>query len=387
MLAYSLKLIIKISKMIKEFQININDAQIEYLHKKIELTRWPDEINNEFWSHGTSMSFLKDLSKYWINDFNWRTHEKVLNDIGSYKFTSKTGLEIHYLHVKSNNKNALPLVMTHGWPGSIQEFIKVIPLIQEKSDRPIDIICPSLPGFGFSDKPHNLGMNSEEIAKIQHELMIALGYKKYIVQGGDWGATVSKWMAELFPENCIGIHLNLVIAFPPNTDNPMEGVTDKELKLLENFNKYKTQGYGYYEIQKTKPQTIGYGLNDSPIGLAAWISEKFYGWFDGNDNNLVISNDEVLSIISLYWFTESITSSARLYKENGDLGFSFNSIKQPMAGAIFKRDIMLPPKVWAEKIYNVVQWNEYDGGHFAAMEKPLQLAEDINLFIQKLNLN
>ena len=373
--------------MIKEFQINIDDAQIEYLYKKIELTRWPDEINNEFWSHGTSMSFLKDLSKYWINDFNWRTHEKALNDIGSYKFTSKTGLEIHYLHAKSDNKNALPLVMTHGWPGSIQEFIKVIPLIQEKSDRPIDIICPSLPGFGFSDKPDNLGMNSEEIAKIQHELMIALGYKKYIVQGGDWGATVSKWMAELFPENCIGIHLNLVIAFPPNTDKPMEGVTDKELKLLENFNKYKTQGYGYYEIQKTKPQTIGYGLNDSPIGLAAWISEKFYGWFDGNDNNLVISNDEVLSIISLYWFTESITSSARLYKENGDFGFSFNSIKQPMAGAIFKRDIMLPPKVWAEKIYNVVQWNEYDGGHFAAMEKPLQLAEDINLFIQKLNLN
>ena len=373
--------------MIKEFQINIDDSQIDLLQKKIELTRWPDEINNEYWSHGTSMSFLKDLSEYWINDFNWRTHEQELNDIGSYKFTSKTGLDIHFLHAKSNQKNALPLVMTHGWPGSVQEFIKVIPLIQEQSTRPIDIICPSLPGFGFSDKPKDLGMNSEEIAKIQNELMMALGYKKYVVQGGDWGATVSKWMAELFPENCIGIHLNLVIAFPPNTENPMEGVTDKELKLLENFNKYKTQGYGYYEIHKTKPQTIGYGLNDSPIGLAAWISEKFYGWFDGNDNNLVISNDEVLSIISLYWFTESITSSARLYKENGDFGFSFNSIKQPMAGAIFKRDIMLPPRVWAEKIYNVVQWNEYDGGHFAAMEKPLQLSKDINLFIDKLNLD
>ena len=385
-LAYSLKLKIKISKMISEFQINIEDSQIELLHKKIELTRWPDEINNEYWSHGTSMSFLKELSEYWINNFNWRVHEKELNDIGSYKFTSKTGLDIHFLHAKSIEKNALPLVMTHGWPGSVQEFIKIIPIIQEQSNRPIDIICPSLPGFGFSDKPKELGMNSEEIAKIQHELMMALGYKQYVVQGGDWGATVSKWMAELFPENCIGIHLNLVIAFPPNTENPMEGVTDSELQLLENFNKYKTQGYGYYEMHKTKPQTIGYGLNDSPIGLAAWISEKFYGWFDGNDNNLVISNDEVLSIISLYWFTESITSSARLYKENGDFGFSFNSIQQPMAGALFKRDIMLPPRVWAEKIYNVVQWNEYDGGHFAAMERPEELSNDVIQFIDKLKL-
>jgi len=372
--------------MIKEFVIHIDDTDIGLLHKKIELTRWPDEINNEFWSHGTDMSFLKNLSKYWIHNFNWRAHERKLNNIGSYKFTSKSGLDIHFLHAKSNKKNALALVMTHGWPGSIQEFIKVIPLIQNQSPRPVDIICPSLPGFGFSDKPKKLGMNSEEIAKIQHELVIGLGYKQYVVQGGDWGATVSKWMAELFPDNCIGIHLNLVIAFPPNTENPMEDVTENELKLLENFNKYKTQGYGYYEIQKTKPQTIGYGLNDSPVGLAAWITEKFYGWFDGNDNNLVISNDEVLSIISLYWFTESITSSVRLYKENGDFGFSFNSVQQPMAGALFNKDIMIPPRAWAEKIYNIVQWNEYDGGHFAAMEMPKELSNDVIQFINKLEL-
>lgn len=372
--------------MIKEFVIHIDDTDIDLLHRKIELTRWPDEINNEFWSHGTDMSFLKNLSKYWIHNFNWRAHERELNNIGSYKFTSKSGLDIHFLHAKSNKKNALALVMTHGWPGSIQEFIKVIPMIQRQSPRPVDIICPSLPGFGFSDKPKELGMNSEEIAKIQHELVMGLGYKEYVVQGGDWGATVSKWMAELFPENCIGIHLNLVIAFPPNTENPMEDVTENELKLLENFNKYKTQGYGYYEIQKTKPQTIGYGLNDSPVGLAAWITEKFYGWFDGNDNNLVISNDEVLSIISLYWFTESITSSVRLYKENGDFGFSFNSVQQPMAGALFNKDIMIPPRAWAEKIYNIVQWNEYSGGHFAAMEMPKELSNDVIQFINKLEL-
>ena len=370
--------------MIEKFNIHINDKDIVDLRDRIKKTRWPDEINNNAWSHGTSLNFLKDLSEYWLDEFNWRHHEDSLNKVGSYKFTSSSGLKIHYLHSKSYQEGAVPLMMTHGWPGSIQEFLKIIPLLREQSKVPLDIICPSLPGFGFSDKPTEIGMDSENIAKIQHELMTALEYKKYVVQGGDWGSTVSKWMAELFPENCIGIHLNLVIAFPPSGDNPMEGVTADELKMLENYEKYKSQGFGYFEIQKTKPQTIGYGLNDSPIGLAAWISEKFYGWFEGSENKLVVSNDEVLSIISLYWFTQSITSSARLYKENGDFGFSFNGISQPMAGAIFKKDIMLPPRAWAENIYNIVQWNEYDGGHFAALEKPEILAKDICDFIEKL---
>ena len=370
--------------MIEKFNIHISDKEINKLHQKITLTRWPDEINDEYWSHGTGMSFLKDLSNEWLNSFDWRDHEEELNKIGSYKFKSNSGLKIHFLHSKSDKEGAVPLIMTHGWPGSIQEFLKIIPIIHEKSKIPIDIICPSMPGFGFSDKPTEKGMDSEKIARIQHELMCALGYDKYVVQGGDWGATVSKWMAELYPDNCIGIHLNLVIAFPPDDIDPMQGVTENELKLLENFNKYKAQGYGYYEIQRTKPQTIGYSLNDSPVGLAAWIAEKYYGWFDEKTNKLVVTNDEVLSIISLYWFTESAPSSARLYKENGELGFSFNKISQPMAGAIFKKDIMIPPKVWAEKIYNVVQWNEYDGGHFAALEKPEVLAEDIINFISKL---
>ena len=372
--------------MIEKFDVHISDEEIDSLHSKIQLTRWPDEINDEKWSHGTSMSFLKNLSDHWLNEFNWRDHEKQINEAGSYKFKTQSGLKLHFLHSKSNNKNAIPLMMTHGWPGSVQEFLKIIPELHKESNVPIDIICPSLPGFGFSDKPTETGMDSQEIAKLQHELMIGLGYNKYIVQGGDWGSTVSKWMAELYPEHCKGIHLNLVIAFPPEGDNPMQGVTSEEVKMLENYDKYKSQGFGYYEIQKTKPQTIGYGLNDSPIGLAAWISEKFYGWFEEKDNNLVISNDEVLSIISLYWFTQSVTSSARIYKENGDFGFSFNKINQPMAGAIFKRDIMLPPRAWAEKIYNVVQWNEYDGGHFAAFEKPETLAKDIVNFIDKLEI-
>ena len=215
--------------MIEKFDVHISDEEIDSLHSKIQLTRWPDEINDEKWSHGTSMSFLKNLSDHWLNEFNWRDHEKQINEAGSYKFKTQSGLKLHFLHSKSNNKNAIPLMMTHGWPGSVQEFLKIIPELHKESNVPIDIICPSLPGFGFSDKPTETGMDSQEIAKLQHELMIGLGYNKYVVQGGDWGSTVSKWMAELYPEHCKGIHLNLVIAFPPEGDNPMQGVTSEEL--------------------------------------------------------------------------------------------------------------------------------------------------------------
>jgi pimeloyl-ACP methyl ester carboxylesterase len=372
-------------KNIEEFIVKVSEKDIDLLNKKIDLTRWPDEINHR-WSHGTDLNFLKELTNYWRNEFNWRDHENKINNIGSYRYTTKSGLKLHFLHSKSNNNNAIPLVMTHGWPGSIQEFLKIIPIIQKNSDIPIDIICPSLPGFGFSDKPKEVGMDSKQIAILQHELLIALGYDKYIVQGGDWGATISKWMAELYPDHCIGIHLNMIIAWPPADKDPLENTSQEEQKLMANYEKYKEQGVGYYEIQKTKPQTLGYGLNDSPVGLAAWIVEKFYGWFDGEENKLVVSDDEVLAIVSLYWFSESITSSIRLYKENGDLGFSFENIKQPMAGAVFERDLIAPPRAWAEEIYNVVQWTTHKGGHFAALEQPESLSKDIIEFIKKLKI-
>ena len=368
--------------MIKEFNINIPEDEIKALKQKISLTRWPDELDNENWTDGTNMKFLKNLCSYWVDGFDWKKQEDILNKIGSYKFYYGDNY-IHFLHSRSSNPNAKNIIFTHGWPGSIHEFVKVIEFLNKQTKQDFNIVCPSLPGFGFSSKPKKRGTNSEAIARIQNKLMLELGYTKYIAQGGDWGATVSKWMADLFPENCIGLHLNLVIAFPPEK-NTMNGVTDHEKKLLNNYEKYKSSGYGYYEIQRTKPQTIGYLLNDSPVGLAAWISEKFYGWFEETENQIVISNDELLSIISLYWFTESGPSSARLYKENNGLGFSFNPVSQPTAGAIFKNDIMIPPKIWAEKIYNLVQWNEYDGGHFAAMEKPKELANDIVNFVNIL---
>ena len=373
--------------MIKEFEIFVPDEKIELLNQKIDLTRWPDEINDDRWTLGTNKAYLQDAVKTWRNNFDWRKHETKLNEAGSFKYKTNSGLELHYLHKKSNSKNAIPLLLTHGWPGSVQEFLKIIPeLAAGKDGIEFDVVCPSIPGYGFSDKPQELGMNSEEVAKLENELMLALGYEKYIAQGGDWGSMITKWIAELFPENCIGIHLNLVIAFPPEGEDSMQGVLQEEIEGMKNIEKYQATGYGYFAIQSTKPQTVGYGLNDSPVGLAAWIIEKFHGWTKDDSDKLVVPLDEVLAIVSLYWHTESITSSARFYYENGPLGFTFNPVSQPMAGAIFENEIARPPRVWAEKIYNIVQWNQYPGGHFAALENPKILSEDIFNFAAKLEI-
>ena len=372
--------------MIENFPIHIEESEIKLLREKIKLTRWPDEVNDKKWSHGTSLKFMKSVADYWVNDFDWRHHENLLNKIGSYKFQTSSGLKIHFLHSPSDSADAIPLLMTHGWPGSIQEFIKIIPILKNNPEVDFHIVCPSLVGFGFSDKASEPGMSSEEIAKLEHELMLELGYDKYVVQGGDWGATISKWIAELFPESCLGIHLNLVIAWPPADTDPLEGLNEEEIKGLENQQKYQSNGYGYYAIQSTKPQTLGYGLNDSPIGLAAWIIEKFHAWTDDENDKLMLDLDEVLAIVSLYWFTESITSSTRIYKANGQFGFSFNPVKAPFAGAVFSNEIIKPPRAWAEEIYNVIQWNKFEGGHFAANENPEILAKDVINFVKKLKL-
>jgi epoxide hydrolase len=274
--------------MIRAFEIFIPDEKIELLNQKIDLTRWPDEINDDRWRLGTKKSFLEDAVRTWRNDFRWREHEEKLNQAGSFKYKTQSGLELHYLHQTSSSKNAIPLLLTHGWPGSVQEFLKIIPLLTEgREGIEFNVVCPAIPGYGFSDKPTELGMNSEEVAKLENELMLGLGYSKYIAQGGDWGATITKWIAELFPENCMAIHLNLVLAFPPEGGDPMEGVTLEEVKGMENFQKYQETGFGYFAIQSTKPQTLGYGLNDSPVGLAAWIIEKFHGWSAKESDQLV----------------------------------------------------------------------------------------------------
>ena len=375
-------------KNIKEFEVYVPQSKIDLLHEKIALTRWPDELNDNKWSLGTSLDYLKKATHAWVNDFSWRDHEALINNAGSHMFHSSSGLDIHFLHSKSKHKNAYPLVMTHGWPGSVQEFLSIIPILNEGIDGvSFDVVCPSMPGYGFSSKPNDFGMNSQEIAKINHELMLALGYKKYIAQGGDWGATVSKWMADQFKDSCKALHLNLVLAWPPDSDDPMQGVTEEEIEGMKNFEKYQEKGFGYFAIQSTKPQTVAYGLNDSPIGLAAWIIEKFHAWTDDNSDQLVIPLDHVLSIVSLYWYTETISSSMRLYYENGQTGFSFDYVDQPTGCAVFDHEIAKPPKAWAEKIYNIKHWDTHPGGHFAAMENAKILAESIVNLVKKGDLS
>ena len=372
--------------MIKSFKVEISEENLQTIYFKVKNYPWHEMPDDGGWEYGTNLDYMKEFSKYWLENYNWRETEKKINRFKNFK-CNIDNIDIHFIHEKGSGKNPRPLLLTHGWPGSVQEFLKIIPLLTKgREGIEFNVVCPAIPGYGFSDKPKELGMNSEEVAKLENELMLSLGYNKYIAQGGDWGATISKWIAELFPENCIAIHLNLVLAFPGEGDDPMEGVTPEEAKGMENLQKYQETGFGYFAIQSTKPQTLGYGLNDSPVGLAGWIIEKFHGWAAKDSNQLVVPLDEVLAIISLYWFTESITSSARLYYENGPIGFSFNKIGQPMAGAIFENEIARPPRAWAEKIYNIEQWNQYPGGHFAALENPTILAGDIFSFAEKLEI-
>ena len=283
---------------IKDFKINVSQSEIDALNLKIDSTRWPDEVNDKHWTMGTSKEFLESALDYWRTDFSWSKHESKINEVGSYIFKSNTGLDIHFLHSKSKDSNAIPIIMTHGWPGSVQEFL----------------------------------------------------------------------------------------AFPPEGDDPYEGVSEEEKEGMQNFQKYQEKGSGYFAIQSTKPQTVAYGLTDSPAGLAGWIIEKFHAWTNDNENKLVIPLEEVLAIISLYWYSNSIASSMRLYYENGQAGFSFDYVEQPTGCALFDKEIVLPPRVWVEKIYNVKQWDKFSGGHFAALENPTNLATSIVNFCESAQI-
>ena len=375
--------------MIKKYKISVPKSTLNNIYKKVRNYPWNNIQKMDGWLHGTNHDYLKKISKYWTSKFNWKLQEKKINKFNNFT-TNIEGIKIHFIREKGSGKNPTPLLILHGWPGSIVEFLEVIEKLAHPEkfggniEDSFDVIVPSLPGFGFSGAPKK-PMGPRKISKIMNELMTKkLKYKKYIAQGGDWGATISKWIAELYPENCIGLHLNLVPAFPPSNGNVTDDLSEEEIKGLENFEKYQKTGLGYYQIQMTKPQSLGYALNDSPVGLAGWIVEKFHSWTNDDLDRIVINDDEVLAIVSLYWFTQSITSSMRLYYENGIISFSPNYIETPTGGIIFDKEIVRPPKAWAKKIYNIVHWTNAEGGHFAAMENPETLANDIVSFTKEI---
>jgi len=383
--------------MIQPFTIDVSDKTLADLKERLLKTRWPDEIGQD-WQYGTDLAYLKELCNYWANTFDWRAQEQKLNRFDHFKTkieSSEPSRQLHFIHQRSSNPNALPLLMTHGWPGSVSEFLEILPLLTEPQahgGNPEDafhVICPSIPGYGFSDPATSPGFDQKQVALGHIKLMQQLGYEKYFVQGGDWGSAISSWTAKLAPKQVLGLHLTLIFAgFPKHKDDPFEGVTDREKALLESRKRHLADGTGYQAIQGTKPQSLGYALNDSPVGLAAWIIEKFHAWTDHNgDLEQAVSRDELLTNIMIYWVTNSITSSARLYFESAHVQnnlFEHGRIATPTGCAMFPGELYQPPRVWADALYNIEHWTiQPRGGHFAALEQPILLAEDLRHFFRR----
>ena len=373
---------------IKKFNIEIPQSKLDDLQQRLTLTRWPEKETPDDWTQGIPLSYMKEIHDYWLNDYDWRKHEKEINKFPQF-LTTINELDVHFIHFKSPHKNAKPLIITHGWPGSVVEFFKVIERLADpkidgsNSEIAFDIITPSLPGFGFSGKPKRPGFGVEKIADTFSKLMQTLGYEKYFAQGGDWGAAVTTALGTQ-DSNCEAIHLNMAVVSPDM--ETMNDLTEFEQQALAGFQFYQEWDSGYSKQQSTRPQTLGYGLTDSPIGQAAWILEKFYQWTDcdGHPENAV-SRDELLTNVMFYWLTETAASSARLYWESfGD--FNGGEVKTPTGVSIYPKEIFKASERWLKKRYTDLRYyNVLDsGGHFAALEKPDLYVNEIRSFFSSL---
>jgi len=370
---------------ITPFKYEAPQRALDDLKERLKQTRWPERETARDWSQGVPLTKLQSLVEYWSTDYDWRHCEARLNGFPQFR-TKIDGLNIHFLHVRSRHENAMPIILTHGWPGSVIEFLKVIdPLTNPtahggRAEDAFHVIAPSLPGFGFSDKPNEPGWNAARIAKAWSELMRRLGYTRYVAQGGDWGSVVTTALAQQRPSGLVGIHLNMLVVFPDPL--PASGLSAAEQKAADAFKRFQTDGFGYYLEQSTRPQTIGYALADSPVGQAAWIYEKFHDWTDNKgDPESALTRDEMLDNITLYWLTDTAASSARIYFEQARLGSINNSgrVELPVGFSIFPREIVPAPRTWAERFFpNLMYWNQLDhGGHFAAFEQPALFAKEL----------
>ena len=379
------------------FEIDISDAAIADLQRRLAATRMPDQIADTTWEYGTDSTYLSELIAYWQNDFDWKKQEAELNQFDQFK-TEIDGLALHFIHQRSENPNAIPLMIVHGWPGSVAEFSKIIGPLTDPVAHGGDIadsyhvIAPSLPGFGFSEKPSEPGYNPEKFAHILAGLMQRLGYQQYAIAGGDWGAIINRNLANTFPERLLGLHSNMVLAGPPADIEQRDDVSEAEDSLRTARTAYMQNEVGYQQIQRTKPQSLGYGLNDSPAGLAAWIVEKFHGWSDmpqGADGDLdnYFTKDELLTNISIYWFTETITSSTRIYYESSETPAikPIEYIDVPTGVAVYPAEIYITPRSWVAAAYDLRHYSLMEeGGHFAALEQPVSYVNELNTFFRLL---
>jgi pimeloyl-ACP methyl ester carboxylesterase len=371
--------------VIRPFRVEVPEEALAELRRRIAATRWPDRETVTDRSQGTQLAKIQELVRYWGADYDWRRCEATLNALPQF-MTEIDGLDTHFIHVRSAHPDALPMIMTHGWPGSVLELLKVIgPLTDPvahggRAEDAFDLVLPSMPGYGFSGRPTSTGWGPDRISRAWAELMRRLGYQRYVSQGGDWGSVISDVMARQAPDGLLGIHVNMPATVPPEIARALQagepapaGLTDDEKAAYQQMAALYTLGSGYAGMMVTRPQTLGYSLADSPAGLAAWFYDKFADWtYSGGDPERSLTQDQMLDDISLYWFTRTETSSARLYWENNANNFNAVDISLPAAVTVFPGEIYRAPRSWCERAYHkLIYFHEVDqGGHFAAWEQP-----------------
>jgi pimeloyl-ACP methyl ester carboxylesterase len=383
----------KTAAAIRPFTIDVPQADLDDLERRLSATRWPQALVDD-WSDGTDLHYLRELIEYWRDGYDWRKQEAALNGYPQF-FASIDGRDVHFVHVRSKNSGSLPLIVSHGWPGSFIEMLDLIPRLTEPERfggdpaDSFDVVVPSLPGYGFSERPSRPGTTPKQIAATWAELMSALGYERFGAQGGDWGSGISTHLGIDAPERVVGVHLNFVMqAFLPAAAVVVADAHPEETAYFEIVKRWFEAEGGYSHLQATKPQTLAYGLTDSPAGLAAYILEKFRTWSDCAGNvESVFSKDTLLTNIAIYWFTRTIGSSMHLYWERRRAPSSPPEARPavPFALAAFPKELSTPPRRLLERVFRMDRYTQMQrGGHFAALEQPEALANDVAAFFRNL---
>jgi microsomal epoxide hydrolase len=381
------------------FRIEIPEHQLDDLRRRIAATRWPVAAPGDGWDRGVPLDYLKELAEYWRTVYDWRAAERRLNEVPQF-VTTVDGVNVHFMHARSPEPNAIPLILTHGWPGSVAEFLDVIGPLTDPAAHggdPADafhVVLPSIPGYGFSGPTGQAGWDTQRVARAWANLMRMLGYERYIAQGGDWGTPISLRLALADPERVAGVHLNMFAAFPPDDPQAMADLDETERARLDFAAHFEQDGAGWRLLQSTRPQTVAYSLTDSPVGQLAWMVEKFKEWTDSDKApEDAVSRDHMLTIVTIYWLTATAGPSAQLYYESNHLDADFIRtwggpwpLTMPVGVAFFPADAVRPVRRFAEQaLPSLTHWSEFDhGGHFAAMEQPGPFVDDVRKFARSV---
>jgi epoxide hydrolase len=370
---------------VEPFILKVDEAQLDDLRHRLGNTRWPAEIAGAGWDYGTEQAFLKSVVDHWLHHYDWRPTEAEVNAAGSF-VTEAAGQRVHFLHARSDDPHAIPLVLTHGWPGSIVEFLDALPLLRQR----FHVVVVSMPGYGFSGPTRDRGVDVAAVAAAVADVMAQLGYERYVAQGGDWGAVVTRYLGEHYADNVAAIHTNMLFAPPDQSDAELlASISESELAALVSSAERTKDGTAYMDIQSTRPHSLGFGLDDSPLGLAGWILEKFHTWCDIRDG-MPISTDRLIDNLMFYWLTGTATSAARLYCEatragTGPLSEWSGRVDVPTGYAVYPYELIRTPRAWAAARYDLVHYAIQDrGGHFAAFEQPAIFAADLAVYADVL---